>query len=59
AERGREMFFENHRRNDLVRFGAFGDEWDFKPASEGFKTLFPIPRQQIDANPKLTQNQGY
>lgn len=59
AERGREMFFENHRRNDLVRFGAFGDEWDFKPTSEPFKTLFPIPRQQIDANPKLTQNQGY
>ncbi|MEM1325863.1 MAG: RagB/SusD family nutrient uptake outer membrane protein [Bacteroidota bacterium] len=59
AERGREMFFENHRRTDLVRFGAFGNEWDFKPASEGFRNLFPIPRQQIDANPKLVQNSGY
>lgn len=59
AERGREMFFEGHRRQDLIRFGAFGDEWDFKPTSGAEKQLMPIPANQLNANPNLTQNPGY
>ena len=29
-ERGREFFDENWRRNDLIRFGNFEDDWGFK-----------------------------
>ena len=59
AERGREMFYEGARRQDLIRFGAFGDEWEFKPASDGNKIIFPIPQAQINSNPNLDQNPGY
>jgi len=44
AERGREMFAETWRRNDLIRFDKFGDAWEFKPASDANKTLYPIPQ---------------
>lgn len=59
AERGREMFFEGWRRQDLIRFGKYGDAREFKPASTPNKTIFPIPAQQINANPRLVQNPGY
>lgn len=60
AERGREMFYEGWRRSDLIRFGKFQDEWDFKPADAGDHTnLMPIPANQIAANPNLQQNPGY
>lgn len=58
-ERSRELAFEMHRRRDLIRFGKFNDAWEFKEASESYRTLFPIPRTAIDANPKLNQNPGY
>jgi hypothetical protein len=58
-ERGRELAFEMSRRRDLIRFGKFTQAWEFKEASEAFRTLFPIPRAAIDANPKLQQNPGY
>ncbi len=59
AERGREMFSENKRRTDLIRFGRYNDAWWEKPASEPHVQLFPIPRAQLDANKSLTQNPGY
>lgn len=59
AERGREMFYENHRRTDLIRFGQYNKAWDFKPASDPSKNIYPIPRAQLDANPNLRQNPGY
>jgi hypothetical protein len=58
-ERGRELAFEMQRRRDLIRFGKFGDAWEFKEPSEPFRTLFPIPSTAIGANPKLKQNPGY
>ncbi|MDC6367630.1 MULTISPECIES: RagB/SusD family nutrient uptake outer membrane protein [Flavobacteriaceae] len=58
-ERGRELAFEMARRRDLIRFGKFGDAWEFKEESEDFRTLYPIPRAAIDANPNLSQNSGY
>ena len=61
-ERGRELFAESWRRNDLIRFGQFTRDWIFKaPGSIGNDTynLFPIPASQILANPGLTQNPGY
>jgi len=59
-ERGREMFMEVTRRQDLIRFGKFNDAWWEKPASQPFRNLFPIPQEQIDASGgTLTQNTGY
>ena len=59
AERGREMFAEMTRRQDLIRFGKFDDPWWEKTASQPHHLLFPIPQQQRDANPNLAQNPGY
>lgn len=58
-ERGRELAFEMQRRRDLIRFGKFGDSWEFKEPSEPFRTIFPIPTTAIGSNPKLIQNPGY
>jgi len=60
AERGWELSGEGWRRNDLVRFGKYNDVLDFRPeAADDHYNLFPIPQDQISANPNLTQNQGY
>jgi hypothetical protein len=59
AERGREMFYEGWRRQDLIRFDRFTGTWDFKPASAATKSLFPIPQNALNANPNLRQNSGY
>ncbi len=59
AERGREMFYENQRRTDLIRFGKYNEPWGFKPASQAFRNIYPIPRAQLDSNPNLRQNPGY
>ncbi|MEM8565950.1 MAG: RagB/SusD family nutrient uptake outer membrane protein [Bacteroidota bacterium] len=59
AERGRELFSEFTRRTDLIRFGKYNDPWWEKPASDPTRNIFPIPRQQLDANPNLVQNPGY
>lgn len=60
AERGREMFMEVSRRQDLIRFGKFNDAWWEKSASAAFRNVFPIPQEQIDASGgTLTQNPGY
>lgn len=69
-ERGRELFWEGHRRTDLIRFDLFTDSdeddpralWQWKgDALNGIETsdhleLFPIPAAQLVANPKLKQN---
>ena len=61
-ERGRELYAEAWRRNDLIRFGQYTRDWLFKaPGSvnnDQYK-LFPIPAAQILANPNLVQNPGY
>lgn len=68
AERGRELFWECHRRTDLIRFGKFtgGSKiWQWKggtmngTATESFRDLMPIPAKTIQANPTLKQNPGY
>ena len=61
-ERGRELFAEAWRRNDMIRFGQYLRAWEFKPAGEVGNTtrlLFPIPLPQLLANPNLVQNPGY
>jgi hypothetical protein len=60
AERGWELAGEGWRRNDLIRFDKFDDPWQFKPnPSPSFRTIFPIPQNQLNANPNLVQNDGY
>lgn len=67
-ERARELYWEGHRRTDLIRFGKFtGGEyiWPWKGGvKEGIATnskynLFPIPSSDLSANPNLEQNSGY
>ncbi len=60
AERGRELSWEGHRRNDLIRSGRFTESRiPDKAVSENFRTLFPIPKTELDKNPYLKQNPGY
>ncbi|TKG94210.1 RagB/SusD family nutrient uptake outer membrane protein [Puteibacter caeruleilacunae] len=58
-ERAREFYSENWRRNDLIRFGKFGDPWGWKEASDENHIIFPIPYTEMDLNPHWTQNPGY
>jgi len=70
-ERSRELFWEGTRRTDLRRFDRFlgGDFlWAFKGGAQGGQApdprvdLYPIPEDEITANPNITQedqNPGY
>ncbi|MCM4157238.1 RagB/SusD family nutrient uptake outer membrane protein [Gramella sp. AN32] len=58
-ERNRELAFEMTRRRDLIRFGEFTKPWEWKEASEPYRTIYPIPQAAINSNPKLEQNPGY
>ncbi len=58
-ERGRELYLESWRKQDLIRFGKFLAPWQEKAASDPKYLYFPIPNGQLAANPNLTQNPGY
>ncbi len=67
-ERAREMHWESHRRQDLIRFGKYTGgsyNWAWKGnGSNGIAIsnnlkVFPIPTQSLTSNPNLTQNAGY
>jgi hypothetical protein len=58
-ERGRELYTEGCRRNDMIRFGAFKAAKEFKAAGDGHTDLFPIPSSALLSNPGLVQNPGY
>ena len=61
-ERGRELYTEMWRRNDLVRFGKFIENWTYKDATsigDPKWNLFPIPSDALLSNPNLQQNDGY
>jgi hypothetical protein len=67
-ERARELYWECHRRTDLIRFGQFTDGayvWEWKGnVQEGAPTsshrnIFPIPVQDLNANSNLRQNPQY
>ncbi len=60
AERGRELYWEGWRRNDMVRFGKFLEPFDQKPEkSPNHLVVYPIPQRALDTNPNLKQNVGY
>jgi hypothetical protein len=53
AERGRELWVEGHRRQDMIRFGTFGNSSWERAANDASRTTFPIPKWAVDANPNL------
>ena len=61
SERGRELVWEGWRREDLIRFGHFGDAKQFKTAdgSDHHSWIFPIPTEALQKNKNLKQNPGY
>jgi len=59
AELGREFAWENHRRQDMIRFDKWNAAWFEKPAGDDHLKLFPIPNWVLDINPNLEQNTGY
>lgn len=63
-ERAREFADESWRRNDLIRYGKFEDNWGFRslyPAgmSEKFRRIFPVPTTVLNVNTHWQQNPGY
>ncbi len=67
-ERCREMYWENTRRSDLIRFGKFTGgsyNWSWKNnilaggSIPEHMNLFPIPSNVITAQPEFKQNPGY
>ncbi|MBQ3766001.1 MAG: RagB/SusD family nutrient uptake outer membrane protein [Bacteroidales bacterium] len=67
-ERGRELYWEGHRRSDLIRFGKYtgnaylwtwkGEEYNGTSVADHLK-LFPIPDAEYNTNSLLGQNPGY
>lgn len=67
-ERARELHWESHRRQDLIRFGRYtGGSYNWAWKGNGTNGIaisnnlkvYPIPANSLSANPNLTQNQGY
>jgi starch-binding outer membrane protein, SusD/RagB family len=67
-ERARELYWEAHRRTDLIRFGKFTSSdyiWSWKGGVQGGAgtdakyLLYPIPSAELNANPNLTPTPGY
>jgi hypothetical protein len=67
-EIGREMAFENGKRQELIRWGLYNHvaDWVLPYNNPGdvivdgeHTTLFPVHRDKLEANPNLMQNPGY
>lgn len=67
-ERARELYWEAHRRTDLIRFGKFTGGsylWAWKggvkngTAIEEKRAIFPTPAADLGSNPNLTPTPGY
>jgi hypothetical protein len=67
-ERARELYWEGHRRTDLIRFGQFTGgayNWPWKGGDSSgvavgeYLNLYPLPATDLVANPNLKQNFNY
>lgn len=67
-ERARELYWEGHRRTDLIRNNKFTEGtylWPWKGGVLGgtsvadFRKLYPIPSLDLNVNSNLVQNPGY
>jgi len=67
SERARELYWEAHRRTDLVRFDLFTENavWQWKggipqgTTTEPFRNVMPLPATDLGINTNLEQNPGY
>lgn len=58
-ERGFELSWEGHRRQDMIRFGTFTQAHGLAPAVSNKYHLFPIPTAALNANPNLVQTANW
>lgn len=67
-ERGKELLWEAHRRPDLIRFGLYTGNayiWAWKGGTlaggslDAHFNLYPLPFNELIANPNLKQNPDY
>ena len=68
-ERARELYYEGFRRTDLIRYGYYGGNTDYKwewkggdPNGVSFsetRNIFALPDDDIKVNKNLKQNPGY
>ncbi len=67
-ERARELYWEGHRRTDLVRYGLLTTNtylWPWKggvasgSAVDSKYNIYPVPVANLNSNKNLTQNTGY
>lgn len=66
-ERARELYWEAHRRTDLIRFNQFSDNgvWQWKggvqsgTTTDSFRDVMPLPATDLGINTNLEQNTGY
>lgn len=67
-ERSRELYWEGHRRTDLIRNNKFTEGtylWPWKGGVPGgasvadFRKLYPLPALDLNVNQNLVQNPGY
>ncbi|MCD8172513.1 MAG: RagB/SusD family nutrient uptake outer membrane protein [Alistipes sp.] len=62
-ERGFELWWESHRRTDLIRHGKFIERAALRNpavARQPYRVLFPIPEQYIvEGQGSIRQNEGY
>ncbi|HVE61528.1 MAG TPA: RagB/SusD family nutrient uptake outer membrane protein, partial [Chitinophagaceae bacterium] len=67
-ERARELYWEGHRRTDLIRYNKFVESsylWPWKggvasgTGVQAFRKLYPLPSRDVNVNLNLVQNPGY
>lgn len=60
AERGRELYIEGHRRDDLIRFGKIMDHArKMNPNAQEFQIYWPIPQRVITQSGGIVKQNPY
>lgn len=60
AERGREFYSEQLRREDLIRMGKYVEQAQERGVQAfDYHVRYPIPQDEMDKNENLVQNEGY
>jgi hypothetical protein len=66
-ERAKELYWEGHRRQDLIRLGKYLSDynWEWKGGNQSgdpvdeHVLIYPIPNKELNSNTLLSQNPGY
>ena len=66
-ERAKELHWEGHRRQDLIRLGKYLSDynWEWKGGNQSGNPvdahvlIYPIPNKELHSNTLLSQNPGY